>query len=183
MCACARLCVCEISLEVDTRSQVPPPPSEDLLQTKTKRIQRRGFSARLFSRMSASTFQRFDSCSAVKQKPFGKLIRLCKLFRCLMQLSVKSSIFHPLVLESSHTCVCSSPVSDPRPSAAAGANGAVDFFFYGGLFHLLRERGDKQLLFSLWQLQLYVLSQRCCFYYSRTYSIILFSGVRTLPLK
>lgn len=39
--------------------------------------------------MSASAFQRLDSCSAVKQKnekPFGKLIRLGKLFRFLMQL-------------------------------------------------------------------------------------------------
>lgn len=37
--------------------------------------------ASFFSSMSASAFQRFDSCSAVKQNPFGKLIRFSKLFR------------------------------------------------------------------------------------------------------
>lgn len=50
-----RVCVCVILLEVDTQSQLPPPPPcTNLLQTKTKRTQRRGFSAsRFFSSFSS----------------------------------------------------------------------------------------------------------------------------------
>lgn len=50
--------------------------------------------ASFFSRMSASAFQRFDSCSAVKQKPFGKLIRFSKLFRFLMHLKFNIPLAH-----------------------------------------------------------------------------------------
>lgn len=81
----------------------------------------------LFSRMSASAFQRLDSCSAVKhahgerkrenkkQHPFGKLIRLCKLFRsvktCLLKVQYLTQgllcllllSFSPWRLESEET--------------------------------------------------------------------------------
>lgn len=118
--------------------------------------------ASFFSRMSASAFQRFDSCSAVKQKPFGKLIRLSKLFRFfLLQLNVKvqySTRSHWKV----HKHVSLSPVSDPGPSAGAGAKGGCWLVLLGSL--LLRKRGSKHLLCSLWQLQLYVLPQEFNFW-------------------
>lgn len=59
---------------------------------KTK--EHKGVGSRIFfffPRMSAFAFQRLDSSSAVKQNTFGKLIRLCKLFRFSMRLNGKSS--------------------------------------------------------------------------------------------
>ncbi len=99
-----------------------------------------------FSRMSASAFQRFDSCSAVKQKPFGKLIRHSKLFRFFDATQCKKFNI-PLARWKVHKHVFLSLVSDLGPSAGAGAMGAVDFFCQGLL--LLRKRGDERLLFSL----------------------------------
>lgn len=85
-----------------------------------------------FSRMSASAFQRFDSCSAVKQKPFGKLIRLSKLFRFFDATQCKKFNI-PLAHWKVHKHVFSSLVSDLGPSAGAGAMGAVDFIY--GVFY------------------------------------------------
>ena len=163
MCVCVRMCV-QYYLRLILRANYL------LLHVRTFYKQRpkehKGVGsvhASFFSRMSASAFQRFDSCSAVKQKPFGKLIRLSKLFRfffcCNSMWKVQySTCSHWKV----HKHVSSSPVSDPGPSAGAGAKGGCWLVLLGSL--LLRKRGSKHLFCSLWQLQLYVLSREFNFW-------------------
>lgn len=173
--------VCAILLEVDSQSQPPPPPCINLLQTKTKRIQRRGFSACLFFFFQGCQPLLFKDLTLALQSNknlFGKLIRLCKLFRFLMQLCVKSSIFHSLAMGSWQMCLL---VSSQWPKAFCWSRckrggGAVGFSSWGLL--LLRK--------NMWRLQLYVLSQE--FHFSRTFcgcpfSIISVSGMRTFLLK
>lgn len=95
-----------------------------------------------FSKTSASAFQRFDSCSAVKQNPFGKLIRPLQTFQ-FFDATQCEKFNTPLARTGKFTNTSfylpSSPVSDPGPSAAAGAEGAVDFSFQGLRWRI---RGD-----------------------------------------
>ena len=147
MCVCA--CVCDITwgwYSEPTTSSSMYEPSTNKDQKNTKAWVQCMFFL-FFSRMSASAFQRFDSCSAVKQKPFGKLIRLHKLFRFLMQLNVKSSIFHSaLQLKSSQTRLLVSLFS-PRQwpgafcwSRCRGGCRLFFFFFLTGVFLLVRKK-------------------------------------------
>lgn len=138
MCMYVCACVCVLLLEVDTQSQPPPPPCKNLLQTKTKRIQRRGFTARLFSRMSASAFQRLDSCSAVKQNLLVNWLGSPNFSGFWCNSMWKVQYRSRLHWKSSQTCLLSlfSSISDPGPTSRAGAERAVDFYHKG----LLQER-------------------------------------------
>ncbi len=124
-----------------------------------------------FSRMSASAFQRFDSCSAVKQKPFGKLIRLSKLFR-FFDASQCEKFNIPLARTGKFTNM--SFCLPLLPSVTRGLlleqvqRGAVDFF-YRGLFLLLRKRGDACVTAPATG----SIAGSCC---GRTFSIISVSG-------
>lgn len=121
---CVRAHACALLLEVDSQSQPPPPPCINLLQTKTKRTQRRGFSACLpflfffffcFQGCQPLLFKDLTLALQSNKKPFGKLIRLGKLFRFLMQLRwQKFNIPLARTGESRRKCA-SSPVSRRRP--------------------------------------------------------------------
>lgn len=102
--------VCAILLEVDSQSQLPPPPCINLLQTKTKRIQRRGFSACLFF-----FFFFFQGCQPLLFKDLTLALQSNKNlsvnwlgsanFSGFWCNSVKSSIFRSLAMESSPVCL------------------------------------------------------------------------------
>lgn len=138
-----------ILLEVDTRSQLPPPPRTNLLQTKTKRIQRRGFSACLFFFFQGCQPLLFKDLTLALQSNknlFGKLIRLSKLFRFLMQLNVKSSIFLSLTLKKFTNMtfrVSFLPSLTRGPLLEQVQRGELlTFFYWGYLILLLRKIGD-----------------------------------------
>lgn len=139
--------VCAILLEVDSQSQPPPPPCINLLQTKTKRIQRRGFSACLFFFFQGCQPLLFKDLTLALQSNknlFGKLIRLCKLFRFLMQLCVKSSIFHSLAMGSWQMCllVCSQwPKAFCWSRCKRGGGGGL-LAFLPGVFYCWGKRCD-----------------------------------------
>lgn len=107
-----RLHVHAALLEVDSQSQLPPPPCINLLQRPKEHkgvgsvralfylfIYFQGCQPLLFKDLTLALQSNTNVKGKKKnQNPFGKLIRLCKLFRFLMQLLVKSSIFYTRIV-------------------------------------------------------------------------------------
>lgn len=105
MCVCVRVCMCVILLEVDTRSQLPPPPRTNL-QTKTKEHKGVGsVHASFFQGCQPLLFKDLTLALQSNKNLLVNWLASPKLFRFLMQLNVKCSIFNSLTVESSQTCL------------------------------------------------------------------------------